>query len=293
MLTVQQIINGLLLGGVLALVALGFSLVWGILNIINIAHGSFVMIGAFVTYWLFDLFGVDPFLSIPISMMVLFVLGYAIQRGIINWVVRAPALITLLLTFGLDLLLSSLALLWWKADVRSVNPSYGGSRIQFGTLVVPYVQLSTLILALAITALLWLFLARTRLGQAIRATAYDHTGAKVVGISLGSIYAVTFGIGAAIAGAAGSLVAVVRPISPTMGASYTVLAFAICILGGLGNVAGALIGGLIFGLVDVFGAAWFGAGYADAVVFAILLVILLLRPQGILGREYSGGTAEG
>ncbi len=290
--TVQQVINGLLLGGVLALVALGFSLVWGILNVINIAHGAFVMIGAFVTYWLFDLFGLDPFLSIPLSMLTLFVLGYALQAGVINWVVRAPPLITLLLTFGLDLLLTNLALLWWSADVRSVNPSYVGSRLEVGSLVVPYVQLAALALALVITGLLSLFLARTRLGQAILATAYDHVGARVVGISIPRIYAITFAISAALAGAAGTLIATIRPITPTMGADYTVLAFAIVVLGGLGSALGALIGGLVFGLVEVFATVWLGAGYSEAVVFAIILLVLLLRPQGILGREYSAGVQE-
>ena len=288
----QQIVNGLLLGGVLALVALGFSIVWGILNIINLAHGAFIMIGAFVTYWLFKLYGIDPFLSIPVSMLVLFVIGYLTQLALINWVVRAPVLITLLLTFGLNLLITNLALLAWSADTRSVNPSYVGSRLDIGSVGIPYVKLGTLALALIITALLAVFMARTRLGQAIQATAYDLTGAKVVGISIGRTYAITFGIGAALAGAAGSLIAIVRPVSASMGEQYTVLAFAICVLGGLGSVSGALIGGLVFGMVDVFATVFLGAGYAEAVVFAILILVLAVRPQGILGRQYSSGGEE-
>lgn len=288
----QQTVNGLLLGGILALVALGFSIVWGILNIINLAHGAFVMIGAFVTYWMFRLLGLDPFLSIPVSMLVLFIIGYALQATLINWVVRAPVLITLLLTFGIELLISNIALLWWSADTRSVNPGYFGKSLEIGSIVVPYIRLGTFVLALVITALLAMFMTRMRLGQAIRATAYDLTGAKVVGIPIGRTYAITFGIGAALAGAAGSLLAMVRPITPAMGAEYTVLAFAICVLGGLGSVWGALIGGLVFGMVEVFATVFLGAGYSDAMVFVILILVLAVRPQGILGRAYSAGGEE-
>ncbi|CAN5839244.1 branched-chain amino acid ABC transporter permease [soil metagenome] len=288
----QQIINGLLLGGVLTLVALGFSLVWGIMNIINLAHGSFVMLGAYMTFWMFNLFGIDPFLSIPISMAILFVIGYGLQIGLINWVVRAPVLITLLLTFGLDLVIINISLLLWSANTRSVNPSYFGKSIEIGSMVIPYVQLAVLVLALIITALLALLLSRTRTGQSIRAVGYDYTGAKVIGISIARTYALTFGIGAALAGAAGALLVIIRPVTPSIGPEYTVLAFAVCVLGGLGNVSGALVGGLIFGMVEVFVSAYIGAGYSEAFVFALLIVVLVIRPQGILGREYSSGVEE-
>ncbi len=288
----QQIINGLLLGGVLTLVALGFSLVWGIMNIINLAHGSFVMLGAYMTFWMFNLFGIDPFLSIPISMAILFVIGYGLQIGLINWVVRAPVLITLLLTFGLDLVIISISLLLWSANTRSVNPSYFGKSIGIGSMVIPYVQLAVLVLALIITALLALLLSRTRTGQSIRAVGYDYTGAKVIGISIARTYALTFGIGAALAGAAGALLVIIRPVTPSIGPEYTVLAFAVCVLGGLGNVSGALVGGLIFGMVEVFVSAYIGAGYSEAFVFALLIVVLVIRSQGILGREYSSGVEE-
>lgn len=288
----QQIINGLLLGGVLTLVALGFSLVWGIMNIINLAHGSFVMLGAYMTFWMFNLFGIDPFLSIPISMAILFVIGYGLQIGLINWVVRAPVLITLLLTFGLDLVIINISLLLWSANTRSVNPSYFGKSIGIGSMVIPYVQLAVLVLALIITALLALLLSRTRTGQSIRAVGYDYTGAKVIGISIARTYALTFGIGAALAGAAGALLVIIRPVTPSIGPEYTVLAFAVCVLGGLGNVSGALVGGLIFGMVEVFVSAYIGAGYSEAFVFALLIVVLVIRSQGILGREYSSGVEE-
>ncbi len=292
MTTVQQIINALLLGGLLALVALGFSLVWGIMNVINLAHGTFIMLGAYTAYWMFSLWGVDPFLSIPVAMLLLFVLGAILQVSVINFIVRAPVLATLLVTFGLEILITNIALKLWTADVRSVQTHYAGRGIALGSLSIPYNKLGALVLALIITALLWLFLERTKLGRAIRATAYDQVGARAVGINIGRMYALTFGIGAALAGAAGALISTTSAITPMMGSSYTIRAFAICVLGGLGSVTGALVGGLLFGFIEVFGVVWIGPGYSDAIVFLVLVLVLIMRPQGILGRAFSAGVQE-
>ena len=165
----QQIVNGILIGGVYVLVALGFSIVWGIMNIVNLAHGAFIMLGAFATYFIWQATGLDPFLVLPIAAAILFAVGYATQATVINFVVRAPLLVTLLLTFGIEIFISNVALYKWKSDIRSVSPAYEGNSIEIGTLLIPVTKLGALGLAIVITALLALFMGRTKMGRAIRA----------------------------------------------------------------------------------------------------------------------------
>ncbi|HEX9441164.1 MAG TPA: branched-chain amino acid ABC transporter permease, partial [Roseiflexaceae bacterium] len=248
----QIVVNALLLSGILALVALGFSLVWGIMNIVNLAHGPFIMLGAYVTFWLYELWGVDPFLSIPISMLTLFALGFAIQRVLINQIIRAPLLVTFLLTFGLEILIVNLVNYFFKADMRSVTTPYSGTGFNLGGVRVPYIRLAALGLALVLVYALSWFLGNTRAGNAIRATGMDIEAAQLTGVKVGTIYALTFAIGAALAGAAGSLLSMVASFDPTLGGGYTQRAFVICVLGGLGNVLNVLIGAAIFAFVEVF-----------------------------------------
>lgn len=282
----QVILNGLLLGGLYGCVGVGFSLIWGVMNLINVAHGAMIMLGAYVTYWLFRSYGLDPFLSIPISMFVLFLLGYAIQKYVINLVVKRGVFMTLVLTFGWQLLLINAALVLWKADYRAVTPSYGGAGFEVGGLVFPYVRLAILGAALLLTFLLYLFMAKTKIGNAIKATALNKEAAQLVGVNISQIYAITFGVGAALAGAAGSLISTVYTISPIMGQPLIGKAFVVACLGGLGNMAGALIGGLIVGLAETMGGTIIGPGYQEAISFVLLVLILVLRPEGILGRKF-------
>ncbi len=283
-IALQNALNGLLIGGTYATVALGFSLVWGILNVVNLAHGALVMLGAYATYWLFTLYGVDPFLSLPLTGAALFVVGYAVQRGVINQVIRAPFLITFLLTFGLDLLITNIAQAAWTADIRSVTTSYSGWSLSLGPLALPAVRGAALLIAFVVAALLHALLTRTRLGTAIRATASDQEAARLMGIPIARVYAVTFGIAAASAGIAGGLISLSFPIFPAMGPGYTLVAFVVCVLGGLGSVAGALLGGLTLGLLQTYAAAWLGPNYNNIVAFSVLILVLLLRPAGLLGR---------
>lgn len=279
----QSVVNGLLLGGIYAVVAVGFSLVWGVMNVINVSHGAFVMLGAYATYWLFVLLGLDPFLGAPVAMAATFGLGYLVQKYVINLVVRAPIYMTLILTFGLNLLLVNLALLAWSADFRSVSTPYAGAGFVFGPLVVPYARAGTLLMALLATAALFTFMARTRTGNAIQATRMDLEAAEGVGVRVDRIYALTFALGA---GLAGGLISATLPITPVMGITYTGKAFVVTALGGLGNMAGALVGGLVLGLAETVGAALIGPGYQDAIGYTLLVLILILRPQGLLGRAY-------
>ncbi|HEY3230902.1 MAG TPA: branched-chain amino acid ABC transporter permease [Roseiflexaceae bacterium] len=281
----QIVVNALLLSGILALVALGFSLVWGIMNIVNLAHGPFIMLGAYVTFWLYELWGVDPFLSIPISMLTLFALGFAIQRVLINQIIRAPLLVTFLLTFGLEILIVNLVNYFFKADLRSVTTPYSGTGFNLGGVRVPYIRLAALGLALVLVYALAWFLGNTRAGNAIRATGMDIEAAQLTGVKVGTIYALTFAIGAALAGAAGSLLSMVASFDPTLGGSYTQRAFVICVLGGLGNVLNVLIGAAIFAFVEVFVGSRIPQ-LSQAVTFALLVLLLVLRPQGIAGRAF-------
>jgi branched-chain amino acid transport system permease protein len=281
----QIVVNALLLSGILALVALGFSLVWGIMNIVNLAHGPFIMLGAYVTFWSYELWGVDPFLTIPISMLALFALGFAIQRVLINQIIRAPLLVTFLLTFGLEILIVNLVNYFFKADMRSVTTPYSGTGFNLGGVRVPYIRLAALGLALVLVYALAWFLGNTRAGNAIRATGMDIEAAQLTGVKVGTIYALTFAIGAALAGAAGSLLSMVVSFDPTLGGGYTQRAFVICVLGGLGNVLNVLIGAAIFAFVEVFVGSRVPQ-LSQAVTFALLVLLLVLRPQGIAGRAF-------
>jgi branched-chain amino acid transport system permease protein len=280
----QNLVNGILSGGILALVALGFSLVWGIMNIINLAHGSFVMLGAYVTYVLFTEYHVDPFLSVPIAFGVLYIFGYLVQRYVINFVVRAPVLTTFLLTFGLSLLLINAALLVFHGDSKAVTPAYSGANFALGPVTVPWVKLLTLVVALAITGVMQLWLTRTKLGRAIRATSMDIGAAQLNGVRVAHVYAVVFALGAGLAGAAGALVSLSYSLNPTMGEPFVVKAFVVCVLGGLGSVQGALIGGILYGILEAFGSQYVGTGLQDAVALVVLLLVLIFRPTGIMGK---------
>jgi branched-chain amino acid transport system permease protein len=281
----QISVNALMLSGILALVALGFSLVWGIMNIVNLAHGPFIVLGAYITFWMLEIWGIDPFLSIPVSMVVLFALGFVIQRVLINQVIRAPLLATFLLTFGLEILIVNLINYFFKADLRSVTTSYSGSGFSLGPVRVPYIRLFGLVISLALVFGLYWYLGHTRSGNAIRATGMDIEAAQLTGVKVGTIYALTFAIGAALAGAAGSLLSMAIPFDPNLGGSYTQRAFVICVLGGLGNVLNVVIGAVIYAFVDVFVGARIPQ-LSQAVTFAILVLLLILRPQGIAGKAF-------
>lgn len=283
---VQLVILGLLIGGVYVAVGVGFGLVWGVLNIVNLAHGALVIVGAYLTWQLFNTFGLDPFLSLPLVAVALFAFGYALQRGVINRIIRAPLLFTFLLTFGVNLVLINVLLLVFKSDFRSVTTSYSGQGLELGAIVIPYTRLASLAAALLLAAVLAFILNRTRTGLAIQAVAADRDAAQLVGIDLRHLYAITFGLGAACAGVAGGLITLIQAITPTAGEPYTLQAFVVVILGGLGRVSATVVGGLAFGLVEVFGQSIPGSGsvFANAIAFGLMVLVLVIRPQGLLGR---------
>jgi branched-chain amino acid transport system permease protein len=284
---VQLVILGLLAGGVYVAVGIGFGLVWGVLNIVNLAHGALVIVGGYLTWQLFTSLHLDPFLTLPIDAVALFALGYALQRGIINRIIRAPLLFTFLLTFGVNLVIVNVLLLIFGSDFRSVTPSYSGQGFEFGRIVIPYVSLLSLVVAILAAAALAFVLNRTRIGLAINAIAADREAAQLVGIDLRHAYSVTFGLGAACAGIAGGLIAMIQAITPTAGEPYTLQAFVVVILGGLGRVSATVVGGLAFGLVEAFGQSIPGSGsvFANAIAFGLMVLVLVTRPQGLMGRR--------
>jgi branched-chain amino acid transport system permease protein len=280
----QILVNGLLLGGLYALMALGLALVWGVLNIVNLAHGALIMLGAYVCYYLFTGLNLDPFAALPLTMLTLFVFGYLLQRYVLNLVIRAPMFNTLLITFGIDVVLTYLAQIFFSADYRTINPTYAGSNFALFGATVPVVRLLAFVVALVLTSLLWLFLARARLGRAIRATAQNLVAARLYGVEPRRIYALTFGLGAALAGAAGGLYGVVSQVNPYIGGSLTAKSFAIAIIGGLENPLGVVVGGLFLGIVESLTSLYIGPTYADVASFGILVLVLIVRPTGLLGR---------
>ena len=288
----QATVNGLLHGGLYALIAVGFSLVWGVMNVVNIAHGAFVIIGAYIAWKLNGAANIDPFLGMFVAAASLFAFGYAVQRGLINRVINAPIWMTLLLTFGLELLLVNLLIIVFSGDYRSISVNYATGGMDIGPVRVPYGRLLAFALAIVLTAGLATFMARTRTGQAIRATGMDRVTARLMGIPAGHIYALTFAISAALAAAAGAMVGLVGTFSPVDAGTYTLRSFVISVLGGLGNMWGALAGGLVLGLVESLGAQYIAGTLVNAIAFAVLVVVLLVRPSGLLGRPYYEARVE-
>lgn len=283
-LLLQVLVNGILQGGLYAIMALGLALVWGVLNIVNLAHGAFIMVGAYISWHLFTYLHLDPFVGLPITAIVMFALGYAIQRGILNLITRAPMFNTLLITFGFEVILTYLVQLAFSADFKTINPSYAGSSFTFGVVTVPLVRFAAFGAALVLTLVMWIFLLHTRLGRAIRATAQNLVAARLYGVEPRHLYAVTFGLGLALAGAAGGLYGTVSQINPYIGASLTVKSFAIGIVGGLDSPLGAIVGGLIIGIVEALTALYIGPTYTDVASFGILILVLIVRPSGLLGK---------
>jgi branched-chain amino acid transport system permease protein len=283
-LLAQILVNGVLLGGLYAVMALGLALVWGVLNIVNLAHGAFIMLGGYLSWHLYNYLGIDPFLGLPITAVVMFGLGYVLQRGMLNLIVRAPMFNTLLITFGLEVVLTYLAQLAFSADFRTINPSYAGSSIAIGPVVVPVARLMAFGVAVALTVGMWLFLLHSRLGRAIRATAQNLVAARLYGVEPRHLYAITFGIGIGLAGAAGGLYGTVSQIDPYIGATLTAKSFAIAIIGGLDNPLGVLVGGLVLGIIESLTVLYVGATFGDVASFGVLVLVLIFRPSGLLGK---------
>ena len=285
MFALQVLVNGLVLGCLYACIAAGFSLVWGVLNVINIMHGSFIVLGSYLAWVSYSAMGLSPWTTLLIAAPLFFAVGYLIQRGILNRVIAAPVLVTLTLTFGLDLILNNSMLLAFSADYRKLllDPPLG--TLAFSGLVVPVDRVLAMVLALILTLALYIILRHSRVGRAIIAVRMDRDAALLMGVNIRTIYAVAFGLGAAMAGCAGVLLALIFPISPLSAGAYLGKAFVVCVLGGLGSVPGAVLGGLFLGITESVGAVVFGPEHSVTLSFALLIVFLIFRPHGLLGKK--------
>jgi len=289
----QATLYGLLQGGLFALVAVGFSLVWGVMNVVNLAHGAFVLCGAYLAFELNQAMGLDPFLAMVPAAVVLFGLGYALQRFLVNLVVNAPIFLPLLLTFGLELVLVNALMLGFTADYRSVPTGYAQlSLVLPGDVRVPFGRLLAALLAVGLAVGLGFVMRRTRTGLAILATGMDRGAARLMGIKAAHVYALTFGLAAALAGAAGAGVAAVSTFSPADAGRFTLFSFVAAVLGGLGNMSGALYGGLLLGLVESLGGQLLPGTQVNALAFAVLVLVLAIRPQGLAGKAFYAARVE-
>jgi branched-chain amino acid transport system permease protein len=284
----QQLVLGLLLGGLYGLAAAGLSLIFGVLKVLNVAHGELIMLGGYAAFWLAALLGVDPFVGLLAVIPLTAGLGLVLYGGLFGFVVRFDEETrirnSLLVGFGLAITLHALAVRLWTADERSIPTGYGGQAITLGGLVVPVGRLASLAVAVALIGLTHLFLARTRWGHAIRAAAEDWEAACLQGVDVRRAYLLAFAIGTALAGAAGCLVAVGYSISPAIGLEWTLKALIVIVLAGLGSLFGTFVGGLVLGMAEAASAMTFGGPYREVVGLLLFFCVLIARPQGLFGR---------
>ncbi|AIB23439.1 hypothetical protein P035_03098 [Brucella suis 06-988-1656] len=283
-LFLQIVINGILLGGLYAIMAQGLALVWGVLNIVNLAHGTMIMLGGYVTWLVFANFGIDPFIGVFAAAAVMFCFDYALQRCVLNLVARGPMFNALLITFGIEIIFTDVAQHVFSADFRAIIPSYSAVNFNVYGITIPLMNLLAFIAAFVLSGFMFFFMMTTKLGRAIRATAQNLTAARLYGVEPRHLYAVTFGIGVAIAGVAGGLYATVNQLNPYIGVPLTAKSFAITIIGGLDNPLGVILGGLILGVIESLTVLYLGDTYRNVVSFSILVLVLIIRPGGLLGK---------
>lgn len=277
----QVVISGLLSGTLYAMVALGLALIFGVMRVINIAHGPLLMLGAYATYFLHQAAGLNPYVTLPLSMLVLFLVGAVLQKTLIFRVVDAPELSSLLLTFGISIALVNLAQLAFTSDLRAIEYITGAWVV--GPFAFSKSRTIAFAFAALITAAAFLFLQRTKVGKAIRATSQSREVAMVCGINVDRIHLITFGLATALAAAGGTLISVIVAIQPEMGQIWTFKSFLVIVLGGAGNYPGALLGGMLLGLVEQLASLFLTAQLSEAVAYVLLVLVLLLRPTGLLG----------
>jgi branched-chain amino acid transport system permease protein len=282
---VQALVLGLLLGGIYALAASGLTLIFGVMRIINIAQGAFLVLGSFVTYTLWRQFGLDPLLGVLVTIPVLFVLGWLTYKVTVNPIRTAPMTSTVLLTFGLALVLEATTGMIWGNNSVSIRPSYADESFSLGSLFIPKAQVYSGLVAVVVLVLLGLLLTKTWTGRAIRAAAINPTGAELIGIKVASVASLVFAVGIAVAGAGGALTGVLYPFVPGSHYQWIARLLAIVVLGGMGSINGAVLAAVLFGLAETLTSTYISPSWATAVPYAVVFLVLLVRPQGLLGTK--------
>lgn len=282
---IQLVINALLLGGLYALLSIGLTLIFGVLEIINFAHGEFLMISMYLAFLLFSFFGMDPYLSLIVILPVFFLFGYAIEKIIIKPLLNDPPLNQIFATIGLGLIFSNVALMLFKADFRTVKTAYSDVNLIFGNFFVSVPRLIAFVIAIALIAALLLYLKKTFTGKAIRALAQQRKAAMLMGIDVHRTYAIAFGIGIACVGAAGAILLPLFFVFPTVGSLFSLIAFVVVILGGYNSLTGTLVAGLIIGLIEGFSGFFISPHLKEVVYFVLFIFILIFRPTGLFGKR--------
>jgi len=283
-LLLQTLLSGVVVGLVYALVAVGLTLIFGVMDIVNFAHGEFLMLGMYASFWGWALFKLDPLIALPFTALALFAAGVAVYRLVIRRITDAPMLSQIFATFGLMILFRGLAQYLWKPDFRSVDQTLVSGTVALGGLQLGLPQVVAAVGAILTTAALWWFLRSTRLGAALEATAADKEAAALMGIDAQRMFALAWGIGAACAGIAGALLSTYYPIFPEVGSTFILIAFVLVALGGFGSVAGAFWAGILVGVVEVVGGFLWNPAYKLVLVLALYLIVVWVRPQGLLGK---------
>lgn len=281
----QALVSGILIGGVYALIGIGLTLIFGVMRVINFAHGEIMMVGMYLTYTIFTKFNLDPYLSLIFTIPLMFAFGAFLQTVFINRVLNALAENQILLTIGLGLILSSSAQMIFTSDYKILTTTYSSESYKLGGLSFSAPMLLSFLITCILITILYLFLKKTNTGQAIHATAQDRDAAKLMGINVKWISILTFGLGSALASVAGALIAPTYYIFPQVGGAFTLKAFIITVLGGMGSVVGAGIGGVAIGIAESVGAVTFSSGWKDVVVYVLFLAVLLIKPSGLFGKS--------
>jgi branched-chain amino acid transport system permease protein len=281
----QSLLSGILIGGVYALIGVGLTIIFGVMRIINFAHGELVMLGMYASYFLFTLGHVDPFVSIVFVFPLLFLFGAVLQKTVINRVLNALPQNQILLTIGIGLILSNTMMLLFTSDYRIISTSYSSASFQLGQISVSAPLLVSFVITAAVTAVLYWFLLKTDTGQAIRATAQDRDAAQLMGVNVRRMSVLATGLGAGLAAVAGALISPTYYIFPQVGQPFTLKAFVIVVLGGMGSVMGATVGGVLIGATESLAGAYISSGLKDLVVYVLFLLILLFKPAGLFGKS--------
>jgi len=280
---VQQIVNGLLIGFMYSLIAIGLTLIWGVMNIVNFAHGDFLMLGMFTSFWLYTLYGVDPLFSIPVCTALLFILGLLIYRYIVSKVMKGPMLAQLVVTFGVSIFLANLAVFLWTPDFRLIEKPLLHGTWDIGEIKLSIPKFVATIGSVIASVFVFLFLKRTKTGKAILATEMDREAASLMGINTERINSISFALGSALVGIAGAFLSTYYYIYPQVGGTFGLIAFCVVALGGFGSIEGAFIAGIIVGLAQTLGGFFIDPAYKFAIVFLIYLITVWIRPEGLLG----------
>jgi len=284
-LFIQLVISGLLIGGVYALISIGLTLIFGVMRIVNFAHGEFLMFAMFAAYWVLEFTGLSTYVTAPLVALLLFLYGAIIYVLIIKRTVGSPMVVQIFATVGLGLIMQNIALVLWSGDFRTIRTAEASAVLKFAGIQVSYPLLIASVAAIMIALILFAFVAWTYPGKAIRATVQDRIAAQLMGIDINRVYLMTFALGSGLVGIAGALLAPAYPIFPSVGTNFGLASFVVVVLGGMGSMTGALLGGLLIGLVETLSGFFIDAALKQAVYFVVFILVLVFRPTGLLGQR--------